>query len=125
MNSRPLLSGKKISKSDLEHYLVATEHLPTEAPDVELEQVHGNTIHSREDLAKLHNKDHEGLTGTAVRTTYTRGKCPPDDDNMHMTYIFKDKKGNVVGYLYDGQHTTDRREGRDINHPVQEQIANS
>jgi len=37
-------------------------------------------------------KNHEGLTGTAVRTTYTRGKCPPDDDNMHMTYIFKDKK---------------------------------
>ena len=101
-----------------ENYTVETDHLPTEDPDVELEEVHVNTIHIRDDVAIMHNKDHEGLTGTAIRPTYIRGKCPPDDDDFHTAYLFKDKSGHVVGYLYDGIHKTEYKdkEGRDFSH---------
>ncbi len=83
-------------------YYVNVEDLPTEPPDVILERVHANEIASRKDLAEIYNHDHKGLTGCSIRPTYHRGKCPPPDDKDFPAYIFKDDRGKVVGYLYDG-----------------------
>ena len=108
--------GYVLAWPDQETYFIDTEHLPEAAPEIELEEVHVNVIHGRRDLAELHNRWHDGLTGTTVRPTYRRGKCPPEDDDPWTAYIFKDKTGRAVGYLYDGPNKRKDHEGRDLRH---------
>ena len=108
--------GYVLAWPDQETYFIDTEHLPEAAPEIELEEVHVNVIHGRRDLAELHNRWHDGLTGTTVRPTYRRGKCPPEDDDPWTAYIFNDKTGRAVGYLYDGPNTEKDHEGRDLRH---------
>ena len=108
--------GYVLAWPDQETYFVDTEYLPEAAPEIELEEVHVNVIHGRRDLAELHNRWHDGLTGTTVRPTYRRGKCPPEDDDPWTAYIFNDKTGRAVGYLYDGPNTEKDHEGRDLRH---------
>ena len=108
--------GYVLAWPDEETYYIDTEHLPEELPDIELEVVHVNEIHGRKDLAELHNRWHEGLTGTTVRPTYRKGKCPPEDDDPWTAYIFKDKTGRTVGYLYDGPNKNEEHNGCDLRH---------
>ncbi len=108
--------GYVLAWPDQETYFIDTEHLPEAAPEIELGEVHVNVIHGRRDLAELHNRWHDGLTGTTVRPTYRRGKCPPEDDDPWTAYIFNDKTGRAVGYLYDGPNTEKDHEGRDLRH---------
>ena len=108
--------GYVLAWPDQETYFIDTEHLPEAAPEIELEEVHVNVIHGRRDLAELHNQWHDGLTGTTVRPTYRRGKCPPEDDDPWTAYIFNDKTGRAVGYLYDGPNRRKDNEGRDLRH---------
>jgi len=100
---------------DMETYYIRTEHMPTAQPNVELEEVHVNTIHDRQDLAALYNQWYKGLTGVAIRPTFQKGKCPPDENDPWPAYIFKDKAGNVVGYLYDGPNKSKEHNGRDLH----------
>ncbi|MDE2999992.1 MAG: GNAT family N-acetyltransferase [Gemmatimonadota bacterium] len=108
--------GYVLAWPDQETYFIDTEHLPEAAPEIEHEEVHVNVIHGRRDLAELHNRWHDGLTGTTVRPTYRRGKCPPEDDDPWTAYIFNDKTGRAVGYLYDGPNKRKDHEGRDLRH---------
>lgn len=108
--------GYVLAWPDQETYFIDTEHLPEVAPEIELEEVHVNVIHGRRDLAELHNRWHDGLTGTTVRPTYRKGKCPPEDDDPWTAYVFKDKTGRAVGYLYDGPNKKKEHEGRDLRH---------
>ena len=108
--------GYVLAWPDQETYFIDTEHLPEAAPDIELEEVHVNVIHGRRDLAELHNRWHDGLTGTTVRPTYRKGKCPPEDDDPWTACIFRDKTGRAVGYLYDGPNKSKDHEGRDLRH---------
>ena len=108
--------GYVLAWPDEETYYVDTEHLPEESPDIELEEVHVNVIHGRKDLAEIHNRWHDGLTGTTVRPTYRKGKCPPEDDDPWTAYIFKDKTDRTVGYLYDGPNKKEAHNGRELRH---------
>lgn len=108
--------GYVLAWPDEETYYIDTEHLPEAAPEIELEEVHVNVIHGRRDLAELHNRWHDGLTGTTVRPTYRKGKCPPEDDDPWTAYIFKDKTGRTVGYLYDGPNKKEEHNGRELRH---------
>jgi RNA polymerase sigma factor (sigma-70 family) len=76
-------------------WFVRTRDLPAETPRGELlefEPVH------RDDLAALYNREHDTLTGTAVRPTYLRNKEP----GGLRGYLWSDGAGVPVGYVTVG-----------------------
>ncbi len=81
------------------HFYVETADLPTEAPDVIIEQVNMQHWIGQPDLYTLYNQHHQNLTGTAVRPTYQQGKHPHATGNVG--FLLRNAAGSIVGYIYD------------------------
>lgn len=72
------------------NFYVKTENLPSS--ELELETF---TPGHREDLAEIYNRQHTGITGTAVRPTFHGFKWPDE----FCGYAWRDAAGKTVGYL--------------------------
>jgi RNA polymerase sigma factor (sigma-70 family) len=80
-------------------WFARTDDLPEAPPGVTLEPF--EPVH-REDLAALYNREHEGLTGTAVRPTYLRNKHPGE----LAGYLWRGPDGAPSGYVVVGPDAT-------------------
>ena len=85
-------------------YKIKTEDLPTELPDVRLQEVNLNDVHSYPGVAELYNRENEGVSMTAVRPTYPHGKCPsaPGEFGKYgPAFLLLDENEKLVGYFAD------------------------
>jgi RNA polymerase sigma factor (sigma-70 family) len=80
-------------------WFVRTGDLPEGPPGGALEPF--EPVH-RDDLAALYNREHEGLTGTAVRPTYLRNKHPGEQAG----YLWRGPDGAPAGYVVVGPDGT-------------------
>ncbi len=80
-------------------WFARTDDLPEAPPGGTLEPF--EPVH-REDLAALYNREHEGLTGTAVRPTYLRNKHPGE----LAGYLWRGQDGAPAGYVVVGSAAT-------------------
>ena len=80
-------------------WFVRTDDLPAAPLGATLESF--EPVH-RDDLAALYNREHEGLTGTAVRPTYLRNKHPGE----LAGYLWRGPDGAPAGYVVVGREGT-------------------
>jgi RNA polymerase sigma factor (sigma-70 family) len=83
-------------------WFVQTRDLPPEPPRFDLQPF--DPVH-RDDLAALYNREHETLTGTAVRPTYLSNKHPGDFQGYLWTDP-ADPGGAPTGYVSVGPEPT-------------------
>ncbi len=76
-------------------WFVRARDLPAEGPQAALHEF--EPVH-RDDLAALYNREHETLTGTAVRPTYLRNKEP----GGFRGYLWSDGARTPAGYVSVG-----------------------
>jgi len=72
-------------------YVVSVGDLPTDRPAGRLRRI---APRHRDDLARLYNATHRGLTGTAVRPTYLRR------DKSYRGHLWTDAAGRAAGYVF-------------------------
>ncbi|MBT4496396.1 MAG: sigma-70 family RNA polymerase sigma factor [Gemmatimonadetes bacterium] len=82
-------------------YTIKAEDLPTELPDVQLREIDLNDVHSYPGVAKLYNRENEGVSMTAVRPTYPHGKCPTQPGEYGPAFLLLDENEKLVGYFSD------------------------
>jgi len=73
-------------------YTVALKDLPTDRPGVRLRRF---TPVARDDVGRLYNRAHKGLTGTVVRPTYAEGTLAANAEGFRWT----DAAGRTRGYV--------------------------
>lgn len=78
-------------------FTVDVSNLPSEAPDVRTRKF---ALRHRDDLARLYNREHAGLTGTAVRPTFRL--CPRSD--RWTGYLWTGKGNRPTGYVIVGEY---------------------
>lgn len=85
-------------------YNIKTEDLPTEPPDVRLQEIIRYDLHSYPGVAELYNRENEGVSMTAVRPTYPHGKCPSElgkSGKYGPAFLLLDENKKLVGYFAD------------------------
>jgi len=77
-------------------YVVKTADLPAGRP---ASRLHRFAPRDRDDLRRIYEREHAGMTGTAVRPTYPRDAHP----GRYEGHLWTDAKGRTAGYVLTGR----------------------